>query len=349
MDEPAPTRRKRTRRTIVVLIALVVATAGSGAWLANDSLAMTYSPANAVTDYLAAQRRGDVDFMLANANYLRSDGAYSQYFGRAELEVMMALPKNTAISDVNVLSTTTVDANTRAVSVEYTWDGHPLQRSFTVHADPARVHYLFFNSWLIDIPFESIHLTLPTQPGAISVDGSQLPAGASTATVQVIPGFHKVSMGATDIYDAVSMDADGIESSPTVVLPGNVTAAARAAAASLVRTAFSNCEPNESDCIGHLYYAPIKPGYTSYFTLPGYGAVPFTKYVYSLTSDPTTNMQLVVNPTPENVGVSGVCAFTLTVDDSQKYFLRGKWKATLNISTSEPGYEMFRDCLQAKA
>lgn len=349
MDEPAPTKRKRTARTIVVLVALVAATAASGAWLASDSLARTYSPENAVTDYLAAQKRGDVSFMLANANYLRDDGAYGQYFGRAELEAMLALPRNTDISNVNVLSTTTVDSNTRNVAVAYTWAGHPLQRYFTVHADPTRVHYMFFNSWLVDIPFESIHLTLPNQPGAISVDGSQLPAGAPTSTVQVIPGFHKVTMGATDLYDAVSMDADGIDSSPTVVFPGTITAGARAAAASLVRTAFAHCEPSESDCIDHPYYAPIKPGYTSYFTLPGYGAVPFTKYVYTLTSDPSTNMQMVVNPVPENVSVSGVCAFTLTIDDSREYFLTGKWHAVLNMSAGGPGYEILRDCLQAKA
>src|SRR5262245_27446836 len=70
---PPPARRRRRFWTflIVGVVAIVVlgALGGGGAALANASLSSTYSPQRAVTDYFAAQARGDVDGMMSNATF----------------------------------------------------------------------------------------------------------------------------------------------------------------------------------------------------------------------------------------------------------------------------------------
>jgi hypothetical protein len=71
--------------------------------------------------------------------------------------------------------------------------------------------------------------------------------------------------------------------------------------------------------------------------------------VFSLTSDPTTNMKLVVGTEAGKVAASGVCAFTLTVDGTRKYTFKGTWAATLTMSGGSVGYNLNYDCLKSKA
>src|SRR5439155_441954 len=73
----------------------------------------------------------------------------------------------------------------------------------TVRSDPLRVHDLFYHSWRVDIPFVSIHFTMPKQPGVLRVDNMNAPPGATS--VMAIEGYHTVSMGATDLYDEASV------------------------------------------------------------------------------------------------------------------------------------------------
>ena len=135
---------------------------------------------------------------------------------------MIAIPQNTDIKDVNVASTTIVDSNTSTVNVTMTWGGHHVVRAYMVHKDLTRVHYNFYPSWRLDIPFATIQLSLPNQPGSISVDGQTLPQGA-TKTLEVIQGYHTVTMDGTDLYDTVSAAADAIEGSATIAFPGTLS------------------------------------------------------------------------------------------------------------------------------
>jgi archaellum component FlaF (FlaF/FlaG flagellin family) len=349
---PPPAQRRRTGRTLliigVILILLIVVLAGAAIG-ANASLSATYNPQRAITDYLAAQKRGDVGFMVANANFLKGDGSYSQYFDRGGLSAMLAYPQNTDITNVKVASSTVVDSNTQTVHVTMTWAGHQVVQAFTMHKDLARVHYNFFYSWRVDIPFTSIHVTLPNQPGHIAVDGLTLPQGA-LSDIQVMQGFHKVTMSATDLSDAASADADGIAGSPIVVFPTKISAGALAAAKSTIKGSFPMCNAGTyRDCLNHTYYAPNKPGFVYFLTLPGYGDVFFTKYVYTLTRDPTLNMKIAIGAVAEQVTVSGVCAYTMTIDGSRHLYFKGTWDGTLTMGGGSFGYDLFYDCHKSKA
>jgi len=326
---------------------------GVVAALANASLTSTYSAAKTVTDYFAAQKSGNTSFMIANANYLRGDGSYSQYFDSGGLNAMLAIPQNTDITDVKVASTTVVDANTTTVNVTMTWAGHHVVQAFTVHRDLGRVHYSFYNSWRIDIPFASINVTLPNQPGGIAVDGLTLPQGA-LKDIQVIEGFHKVTMDATDLYDKASTDADAIASGTAVSFPSTISPTALASTRSVIKKAFNICDKatNASEaCLGHTYYAPNQANTIYFFTsLPGYGQVQYTRFVWSLTSDLTKNMKLVVSSDTGKMAASGSCAFTLTIDGSRKYNFKGTWTATITVSAGTFDYSAISgDCLKSKA
>jgi len=285
--------------------------------------------------------------MFNNANFLRGDGSYSEYFDAGGIAAMLALPQNTDIQDVRVASTTVVDSNTSTVNVTMTWAGHHVVRAYTVHKDLTRVHYNFYYSWRIDIPFASINLTLPNQPGSIAVDGLTLPQGA-VKDIQVVQGFHKVTMGSSDIYDNASMDADAIDSGPSVVVPGTISAAAIATAKKTVQQGFNNCKTIVYQCLNKVYNAPSTPGFIYYFTLPGYGDVPYLTYKYTLTRDPTTGMKVVVDAADGKLLVSGTCAYTMTIDGSKQYLLKGSWKGTLTVVSGGWGYDLLTDCVKSK-
>jgi len=350
---PPPAKPRHTGRNFLIagLIAvLILAALGGGAVMLNASLVSTYSPEKAVLDYLAAQKRGDVAFMTANANYLKGDGSYSEYFGETELRTMMSYPQNTDISNVLVKSTFVNDSETRTVTATMTWGTHQVNRTYTVHKDATRVHLMFYNSWRIDIPYVSIHIGLPNQPGAISVDGLTVPNGASTDNIQVIQGFHQVKMASNGLYDAASADADGIDGSPNIFFTGKVSSVALAAAAKLVKKAIATCASSRYVCLNKVYHAPSDPSFIYYMTVPGYGEVFYTSYKYTLTKDPTINMKLVVDPAAGKVLVSGTCAYTMTVNGSKPYYLKGTWKGSLTESAGDfSGYDLLFDCLKSKA
>src|SRR5262249_35063148 len=155
---------------------------GGGAALANASLSTTYGASRAVTDYFAAMSRGDVSYMLANANYPKGAGGPS---------AMMALDQNRAISDVKVIATSDLDSNTSKVSVSLTWAGKSTSETYIVHKDPSRKHYVLYSSWRIDIPSSTISVSLPPQGGSIGIDGVY---DQSTSAIQAIQGYHAVSM-----------------------------------------------------------------------------------------------------------------------------------------------------------
>lgn len=349
-----PAKPRRTGRLLLIIgliVVLLLAAGGVGAVLANASLSSTYSAQKTVSDYFAAQKKGDSAFMLANANYLKGDGSYSQYFDAGGLNAMLAIPQNTDIADVKIASTTVVDTNTSTVNVTMTWAGHNVVQAFTVHRDLTRVHYNFYDSWRIDIPFASINLTLPNQPGSIAVDGLTLPQGA-LKDIQVIEGFHKVTMDSTDLYDKASADADAIVASTAVVFPSTISATATATAKATIKKAFNTCDKvtnARQDCLNHTYNAPNAANTIYYFDLPGYGQVFYTKFMFSLTSDPTKNMKLVVSADVGKLTASGTCAYTMTVDSTRKYNFKGTWSATLTDSAGSFGYNLVYDCQRSKA
>jgi archaellum component FlaF (FlaF/FlaG flagellin family) len=347
---PKPRRTGLLLLVIILIVVLILAALGGGAVLANASLSSTYSPERAVTDYLAAQKRGDVNFMVANANYLRGDGSYSQYFDGFGVRAMMEYPQNTDIKDVRVASATVVDSDTRTINVTMTWNGSHVVRAFTVHKDLTRVHYSFYYSWRIDIPSVSIHVNAPNQAGSIDVDGLTLPQGA-TRDIQVIQGYHKVTMAGTGLYDSASAEANGIVGNPTVTFAGKLSSTAVAAAVTAIKQVFADTKCNTTTydtCLNHTYYAPNQL-YIWYFNLPGYGEVNYTRYVYTLTSDPTVGMSLVVQSDYGKVSASGVCAYTMTVDGSRHYYFKGPWSGTLTMSAGSFGWDITSNCLKGKA
>src|SRR4029077_14952223 len=79
---PPQAARKGGRRGLLIgaiVAVFLILVLGGGAALANASLSSTYSPKAAVSDYFAAQARGDVDGMWSNATYMNGGGSDSLF------------------------------------------------------------------------------------------------------------------------------------------------------------------------------------------------------------------------------------------------------------------------------
>jgi hypothetical protein len=337
--------RRRRWPLIVGLAGVLVLALAGGAIAANSALSQTYSPQRAVADYLALQRRGDAKAMWAGATYERGDGSYALLFDQTALGTMMQLPENSKLRDVRVISTRQLDSARREVEVTLMWNGVPRALTFTVHRDPNASHWLLYPSWKVEIPYSTVSVTLPNQPGAIRVDGIGLPAGASQTSVQVIQGFHEVTMLESPLLDQASQKVDAVGSTP-ISLPGTISTLAKAAAANAVRYGFGHCTSTDG-CFDHTYTAPDN-NFIYYMTLPGYGNVNYTKYVIALTGDPTATMKLTVLADTGKVSVSGPCTSTYTIDGRRQYSLKGDFSGTLTLNGTSFDSDLGWDCASAK-
>lgn len=348
----AAPRQGGSRRWLVIglVVVLLIAVLGGGAAFANASLSSTYSPQQAVTDYFAAQGRGDVNGMLTNATYLNGDATYAPFFGKDALAQMLSLSQNKAVSNVNVVSTKAVDASTSTVTVSMTWSGNERTHTYIVRKDTSRVHYVFYDSWRVEIPFVTISVVLPLQAGAVEVDGMALPAGAPASAIQVIEGYHSVTMLSSDFYDAATQIVYGVDGNPAPTFLGTIKTSFRDAAATSIKAAFLTCDPvTYSDCISHAYV--VRAGYYDALTgYPGYSEIDaYSNWSLAFSSDPTARMALVVTTEPGKLTASGTCAVTLTVDGSSHYNFSGRWAATLNYKSGTFATVVNYNCTSAQA
>src|SRR5712692_8847828 len=322
----APARPSSGRMFLIIGIVAVVVLAvlGGGGAIANASLSSTYSPQRAVSDYFSAMGRGDATGMMSNASFLSDDLASSQFFTKDGLTAMLAVDQNKQISSVKVGSASTVDDSTDSVSVTLSWGGTPRNLTYKVRKDSSRVHYLFYPSWRVQVPFTTITLTVPNQGGSVQVDGLSLTA--NSRKTEAIQGFHSATMQATDFYSANTQVADGVDSSPIVAFPTDLSSSAKAAAADAVKAAFGNvtCDVTKYfDCPNHRYAVPAG----HYYGLPFAGGDIRANSWWSLAfvGDPTANMTLTVSTDSGKVDASGTCGMKLTVDGSKTYNFVGVW------------------------
>lgn len=348
--DPSPGRRVSRRRRPFVLagLGLLVIVLATGAVLANASLAQAYSGRQAVLDYFGAISRRDADGMVANATFLRGEGSYSYFFDTAAVQGMLKLPANSDIRNVRITSDRAIDGSSRAITVSMSWGGKDRSETLTVRKDPARVHWLFYPSWKVEIPSTQIHIKLPNQAGIVSLDG--IPGSSDNRTaIQAIQGFHRVTMAGTTLLDSASQDVDAVDSPAIVTLAGTIRASALEAAKQAVKDGFNSCDATKYDgCFNHTYTAPDR-NFIYYFTLPGYGNVSYTKYVNSLSNDPTAGMTLTIQADSGKLSVSGTCSATVTVDGSRHYSLKGDYTGTLTWAGAGFDSDLSWDCQKTRA
>jgi hypothetical protein len=354
---PPPPGRRRSRRAgfviaVILAVALVLGLMGGAAAFLNISLSQTYSPERAVSDYFGAQKRGDADGMAANATFLRGDGSFTVYFDTNAVQQMTKTTENTKIRDVKIVSSRQLDASTQVVDVSMTWHGKPYSQSYMVVKDPSRVHLFLYYSWRIQVPFSTIAVSLPNQPGVAAIDGMPLPPGASTSGIQVIQGFHTVTMYATFLYESNSQVINAVDANASVTFPTALSPAATASAAAAIKTAFSPgyCDVAKNvQCFAHTYSAPSDPGWIYSWSVPGHGYVEYTVYQYDLVGDPTTQMKLVVTSDAGKLTASGPCQSKITINKSAVYNLKGDFTATLIWNGGAFTANVLDDCARDSA
>ena len=343
---PVAAPRRNSRQTLVVIGAVVlvvlVALGGVGVF-ANAQFSTTYSPQRAVTDYFAAMSKGDVAGMMSNATFLNGGSPASPFFGKSAVSAMMAIDQNKQISDVKIDSVTSISSSTSSVNVTLKWGGAARNLTYQVQKDTSRVHYLFYDSWRVQVPVTTINIDLPNQPGAVDVDGIAVSIRTS-GQADVIQGFHKVTMAFTDFYDSSTLTADGVDSSPTVVFPQKFSATVLAAAEDSVKGAFANttCDTSYPDCPNHQYRGPAT------LSFPGGVIVANSGWVLVYEGDPTAAMKLTVTTTPGLVMAAGVCGMKMTVDGSRVYHFVGTWSGKLTWNGGTFSSDLTSSCDDAR-
>jgi hypothetical protein len=335
------------KRLAVVLVVVFVVAGGA---LANASLSSRYSPQQATLDYFVAASRGDPDGMIANATFLRGDSSVKDFFGRAAVAAMLRRPENQDIRNVKIVGTRSIDSSTSKVTLAMTWAGTNRTATYTVRKDTKQVNYLFYSSWRVDIPYSTISVTLPNQPGVLQVDGIYVPFDSSSTSIKVIAGYHELTMVKTSFYDTETTEANGVDADPSVSFAGKISSDAMTAAAAAINRSFKTCDASKSQtCPNHTYSSGGDPNYIYYWTLPGYPEIDYNTYVFTINSDPTAAMKLVVAPESNKLTASGTCAETLTADGSRNYSFTGTWSANLTWSAASFVAGVSYNCLQTKA
>ncbi len=342
----SPKRPARDRRPVVgaALVAILVLAAGGVG--GNALLSSIYSPERAVTDYFAAQSRGDAGGMVANAIF--QPGLNPELFTRSAIESMMKVRQNSDLRNIKLVSSQAIDSATQSVAVSMTWAGKPRSETYTVRKDSSQVRLFVYHSWRIVIPSVTIHVSLPNQPGLVQVDGIT-PSASDVSFVQVVEGYHKMTMTATFAYDTTSQVVDAADVSPTATFAPRVSAAVAAKAETAIKFAFGNCDASAyTGCFDHTYSAP-NDGQRWFFDLPGYGKVFWTTYRVTLAGDPTSGMTLDVPTEAGILHASGTCTVTYTIDGNQTYYLAGTWTAVLTWANGSFTAQVVADCSAAKA
>jgi hypothetical protein len=340
-------RRPRSLWLVVAAAALLeVLVLGGGDLAGYELRSSTYTPERAVIDYFAAQSRGDVSGMVANATF--QQGLNTELSQEAGIVAMMKLPQNKDVRSIKLLSSHAVDATTQLAVVSSIWAGQPHTQTYTVRKDNSRFRDLIYRSWRIEIPVVTIQISLPNQPGPIEVDGIT-PTTSDATAIQAVEGYHNVTMDANAFYERTTQVVDGVDAPPVATFAPPVSYGATAMAAAAVKLAFPNCDPSMSPgCLNHNYNAP-NDGRKWYVDLPGYGHVNWTTYRVTLVGDPTADMKLIVPADAGKVNASGTCTVTVTFDGTSNYNLTGPWTAALTLDAGQFSADVSTNCWANKA
>ncbi|HEX2647659.1 MAG TPA: hypothetical protein VHO95_10555 [Candidatus Dormibacteraeota bacterium] len=363
---PSPAAHQEPRRrggpnllVIGIIVVLIVGVLSGGGVFANSYLSNTYSPKRAVTDYFAAMAKGDVIGMMNNATFQSGDSTYAGFFGQEALTGMVALDQNKQVSNLDILSTTSVDSSTSNVKLTVSWGGTQRSLTYTVVKDTSRVHYFFYDSWRVQVPYATINVTVPVQAGVIQVDGIAAPP----AKVEAIQGFHNVTMAATPFYDSSAKLVDTVDTSApaSVKFDGALSASAKAAAVAAVKANFgdaaewmktSTCSPDlktNIDCPYDTYTLPANCNCYWTLEMPGGNIDAYHGWIFNFTGDPTTNMTLTITSTTNKLTASGTCTMSLVVDGSATYNFKGTWTGTLMWGGGGFSSDVTENCDAARA
>jgi hypothetical protein len=349
----APPPRRGMGRWIaitMVVVFVLFAAAGGGAFFASTSLSQTYSPQQAVLNYFAAQQRGDVNTMLADANFTRGDGSYEQFFNKGALAAMLTLDQNKQISNLKIDSTRELNSSTAEVDTSMSWGGTSYTHAYVVHKDLADTHYFFYNSWKIDVPYSTIPFETPRQPGQVAVDGILLPNNDATS-VQVVAGFHTLSMEESAFYDREAQTVNALLSPLIISFSDKISSTANVAVGAAIRAGAKVCNAAKYLCPNHTYYAPVRAGYIYYLDLPGHPQVYYKSYILRLSGDMTKGMTLDVTNDQSWLYAKGTCTSTMTVSGygNKTFKFKGTWSADVQWNGSAFKATVYTDCADKAA
>jgi len=227
-------RSLATAVAVVVLAALVVAVGGVYGASVTSPEAIAKSYVNSVGLNDAAAVWDDVDVS-------GSTGTTQHLTGQSDLKAMMALTENRHPKR-DAIAATRTDTNGSSSTVTVSWkEGSQTQSETLVLRHAVDNRYLFFSDWRIVIVPTTLTFDLPAPDTRVTVDGTPVAASGSSVTVDVFPGYHKVSASASSLFEADTQTLNASGDSTTVKFSLNLTTAASDAIVKSLGDFFANC------------------------------------------------------------------------------------------------------------
>jgi hypothetical protein len=220
-------------------IAIIVIGALASAGLAFTLTTGVGTPAGAALAYMSAVDRGDAAYVWAHSiiESAKVPAGDKALFDRKALVAQLTATAHTR-SGFRVQSVSMESGGTK-VSINFNTPAGP--RTASLFLPGGAPH-----SWSVVVEPSRLDLNIPGGAGALGVDGTVVPAQAGRELkLAVFPGSHKITLGASSIYQSYSAAIDVEAPSPalTAVSFANVpvTEAGGTQAEQTVTKAFQTC------------------------------------------------------------------------------------------------------------
>jgi hypothetical protein len=223
------------REDMIAAMALAVLAVGS---LSFTLITHTGTPAGAALAYMAAVDRADTEYVWSHSivDALNGSAPDATFLDRAALDAQLKATAHSR-SAIEVQSVNYVSEGTRVV-VTYNTSFGPAKTSLIMRGGAP-------HSWPVLVRPAGLDIALPPGAGALAIDGRTVEGNGNEPKLAVLPGIHKITLGASEIYESYSGQVDAETAFPalTPVSFANVvvTEAGRTQAKQAVIKAFQLC------------------------------------------------------------------------------------------------------------
>ncbi len=214
--EAQPNSLGRWRQPRIVAAATVAILLVIGSVVGFNLVARQYTPDGAVRAYLGALQSGDASTAWAQVQVEAPTApAAVTLTDQGSMRAALAVGRPD-IKSFGIDGTTGTNTSTAIVKFTYATSSGGKQAQFVV-VKSGQTRFGIFGVWHVLLTPTLLQVNLPGGSGAVSIDGKQLSLQPGKSTIAVLPVFHKLQFGATQILAASTLSVDAFFSQPQPV------------------------------------------------------------------------------------------------------------------------------------
>jgi len=236
----------RWRQPRIVAAATVAILLVIGSVVGFNLVARQYTEDGAVRAYLGALQSGDASTAWDQVEVeAPSAAATVTLTDRGSMRAALAVGRPD-LKSFSIDGTTEKDASTAIVKFTYATSSGGKQAQFVV-VKSGQTRFGIFPAWRVLLTPTLLQMQLPGGIGAVSVDGKQVSLQPGQSTIAVLPVFHKLEFGATQMLAASTVSVDAFFSQAQVLAYSpELTEAGVAKVKAAVKAGFDLCSRQTS-------------------------------------------------------------------------------------------------------